>query len=69
MFRSTSTSLIVRGVLATIIGIIAVAWAGVTILTLVLLFAVYAPRTLSPWAPGHSAASGCAPCSVIWCWP
>jgi len=42
MFRSTSTSLIVRGVLAIIIGIIAVAWPGVTILALVLLFAVYA---------------------------
>ena len=42
MFRSTSTSLIVRGVLAIIVGIIAVAWPGVTILALVLLFAVYA---------------------------
>jgi uncharacterized membrane protein HdeD (DUF308 family) len=42
MFRSTSTSLIVRGVLAIIIGIIAVVWPGVTILALVLLFAVYA---------------------------
>ena len=42
MFRSTSTSVIVRGVLAIIIGIIAVVWPGVTILALVLLFAVYA---------------------------
>jgi uncharacterized membrane protein HdeD (DUF308 family) len=42
MFRSTSTSLIVRGVLAIIVGIIAVVWPGVTILALVLLFAVYA---------------------------
>ena len=42
MFRSTSTSLIVRGVLAIIIGVIAVVWPGVTILALVLLFAVYA---------------------------
>jgi uncharacterized membrane protein HdeD (DUF308 family) len=42
MFRSTSTSLIVRGVLAIIIGIVAVIWPGVTILALVLLFAVYA---------------------------
>ena len=42
MFRSTSTSLVVRGVLAIIIGIVAVIWPGVTILALVLLFAVYA---------------------------
>jgi uncharacterized membrane protein HdeD (DUF308 family) len=42
MFRSTSTSLIVRGVLAIIIGIIAAVWPGVTVLALVLLFAVYA---------------------------
>jgi uncharacterized membrane protein HdeD (DUF308 family) len=42
MFRSTSTPLIVRGVLAIIIGIIAVVWPGVTIVALVLLFAVYA---------------------------
>jgi uncharacterized membrane protein HdeD (DUF308 family) len=42
MFRSMSTSLIVRGVLAIIIGIIAVAWPGATILALILLFAVYA---------------------------
>lgn len=41
MFRSTSTSLIMRGVLAIIIGIIAVAWPGI-ILALVLLFSVYA---------------------------
>lgn len=42
MFRSTSTSLIVRGVLAIIIGIIAAVWPGVTVLALVLLFALYA---------------------------
>ncbi len=45
MFRSLkseSTSLILLGVLAIIVGIIAVAWPGVTILALVILFAVYA---------------------------
>jgi uncharacterized membrane protein HdeD (DUF308 family) len=42
MFGSTSTSLIVRGVVAIVIGIIAAVWPGVTILALVLLFAVYA---------------------------
>jgi len=42
MFKSMSTSLILRGVLAVIVGIIAIAWPGVTILALVILFAVYA---------------------------
>jgi uncharacterized membrane protein HdeD (DUF308 family) len=42
MFKSVSASLILRGVLATIVGILALAWPGVTILALVILFAVYA---------------------------
>jgi uncharacterized membrane protein HdeD (DUF308 family) len=42
MLKSVSNALILRGVLALIIGIIAVAWPGVTILALVILFAVYA---------------------------
>jgi len=42
MFKSLSTSLIMRGVLAVIVGIIAIAWPGVTILALVIPFAVYA---------------------------
>ncbi len=42
MSRSLSTSLIVRGVLAVIVGVAAVAWPGVTVLALVILFAVYA---------------------------
>src|SRR5258706_7408957 len=42
MFKSLSTSLILRGVLAIIVGIIALAWPGVTVLALVILFAVYA---------------------------
>jgi uncharacterized membrane protein HdeD (DUF308 family) len=42
MFKSTSTSLILTGILAVIVGIIAVAWPGVTVLALVILFAVYA---------------------------
>src|SRR5271165_5218056 len=41
MFKS-STSLILLGILAVIVGIVAVAWPGVTILALVILFAVYA---------------------------
>jgi uncharacterized membrane protein HdeD (DUF308 family) len=42
MFKSLSTSLIARGVLAVIIGIVALAWPSVTVLALVILFAVYA---------------------------
>jgi uncharacterized membrane protein HdeD (DUF308 family) len=44
MFKSTSTStsLILIGVLALIIGIVAIAWPGITILALVIMFAIYA---------------------------
>ena len=42
MFKSTSTQLILLGALAIIVGILALAWPGVTILALVILFAVYA---------------------------
>jgi uncharacterized membrane protein HdeD (DUF308 family) len=42
MFKSTSTSLILLGVLAVVVGVIAISWPGVTILALVILFAVYA---------------------------
>src|SRR6266496_5556796 len=42
MFKSSSISLILLGVLAIIVGIIALAWPGVTILALVILFAIYA---------------------------
>jgi uncharacterized membrane protein HdeD (DUF308 family) len=39
---SVSTSLLVRGLLAIAIGIVSVAWPGVTVGAIVLLFAVYA---------------------------
>jgi uncharacterized membrane protein HdeD (DUF308 family) len=42
MRRSISTSMILLGVLGIIAGVIAIAWPGVTILALVILFAVYA---------------------------
>jgi uncharacterized membrane protein HdeD (DUF308 family) len=42
MFKSLSTSLIARGILAVAVGIIALAWPSVTVLALVILFAVYA---------------------------
>jgi uncharacterized membrane protein HdeD (DUF308 family) len=42
MLKSWFTSLIVRGILAFVVGITAIAWPGVTILALIILFAVYA---------------------------
>jgi uncharacterized membrane protein HdeD (DUF308 family) len=42
VLRSSSTSLILLGVLAVVVGIIAIAWPKVTIYALVILFAVYA---------------------------
>jgi uncharacterized membrane protein HdeD (DUF308 family) len=42
MLKSLSMSLIVRGILALAVGIMALAWPGVTVLALVILFAVYA---------------------------
>jgi uncharacterized membrane protein HdeD (DUF308 family) len=42
MFKQTSTSLILLGILAVIVGIIAIAWPSVTVYALVILFAVYA---------------------------
>jgi uncharacterized membrane protein HdeD (DUF308 family) len=42
MFKSTSTAMILLGILAVIVGITAIAWPGVTILALVILFAIYA---------------------------
>jgi len=42
MFKSSSTSLILLGILAVIVGIIALVWPGVTVSALVIVFAVYA---------------------------
>ncbi len=42
MLKSLSTSFIVRGLLAVAVGIVALAWPGVTVLALVILFAIYA---------------------------
>jgi uncharacterized membrane protein HdeD (DUF308 family) len=42
VLRSSSTSLILLGVVAVIVGIIAIAWPQVTVYALVILFAVYA---------------------------
>jgi uncharacterized membrane protein HdeD (DUF308 family) len=42
MFKSLGNSLILRGLLAVGVGLVAVAWPGVTVLALVVMFAVYA---------------------------
>ncbi len=42
MLKSLSTSLIVRGLLAVAVGIVALAWPGITVLALVIMFAIYA---------------------------
>ena len=42
MFKSLSASLIARGILALAVGVIALAWPQVTVLALVIMFAVYA---------------------------
>lgn len=42
MLKSLSSTLVLRGLLAVAIGLAALAWPGVTVLALVLLFAVYA---------------------------
>jgi uncharacterized membrane protein HdeD (DUF308 family) len=42
MVKSLSTSLIARGILAVAVGVVALAWPSVTVLALVILFAIYA---------------------------
>ena len=42
MFKSLGNSLILRGLLALGIGVVALAWPGVTVLALVVMFAVFA---------------------------
>jgi uncharacterized membrane protein HdeD (DUF308 family) len=60
MLKSTATSLILLGVLAVIVGIFAIAWPGVTILALVVLFAVYAfmDGGLQTWRASSSRSAG-----------
>jgi len=42
MFKSRSTSMILVGVLAIIAGVVALVWPGITLLAIVIMFAVYA---------------------------
>jgi uncharacterized membrane protein HdeD (DUF308 family) len=67
MFKSTSTSLILLGIVAVIAGILAIAWPGVTILALVILFAIYA--FMDAGLQGARAFSSGAPArSSVTCW-
>lgn len=73
MFKSMSTSLILLGVLAIIAGILALAWPGVTVLALVILFAVYVSSMPGCRRCGRSAArrpdrSSGTCCSGWWTW-
>ena len=65
--KSTSTSLILTGVLAVIVGIIAIAWPGVTVLALVIVFAVYAFIAAGMQAAGPLPAGTPGRCSVTCC--
>jgi len=42
MLKSMSTSLIIRGILAVMVGILAIAWPNITVFALVIVFAIYA---------------------------
>jgi uncharacterized membrane protein HdeD (DUF308 family) len=74
MLKSLSTSLITRGILAVVVGIIALAWPSVTVLALVILFAVYAfmaagvqaVRRSAAVRPGRSLGTCCSASST---WP
>src|ERR1019366_640258 len=61
MLKSLSTSLIVRGILAVIVGVIALAWPGPTALVLVLIvgvWAIVAGLVEIAAAFGHGEAAG-----------
>ena len=71
MFRSLkseSTSLILLGVLAIIVGIIAIAWPGVTILALVIPCAVYAFTGAGLQAARAFSSGSVGPSSATCCW-
>ena len=83
MLKSLSTSLIPRGILAFAVGIAALAWPGVTVYALVVLFAVLAfiaaglqaMRTFSSATAGPAAGhlllglADAAACAIALAWP
>ena len=68
MLKSLSTSLILRGLLAVAVGVVALAWPGVTVLALVIVFAIYAfiaagmqaLKAFSSERPGRSSVICCS---------
>jgi uncharacterized membrane protein HdeD (DUF308 family) len=68
MFKSLSTSLILRDVLAITVGIIAIAWPGVTMLALGILFTIYPFIDAGSRLCGRSAAAPRARSSATCCW-
>ena len=47
MFKSAGNSLIVRGLLALAVGVVALAWPNVTVLSLVIMFAVFRDESVT----------------------
>jgi uncharacterized membrane protein HdeD (DUF308 family) len=63
MSKQFSTSLILRGVLALVVGVLALAWPGVTVYALVIMFAIYA--FTDAFTEGARAFSGARAWPVI----
>jgi len=61
MFKSASTSLLWRGILAIAIGLVSVAWPGITVGAFVIMFAVYAFMVAAADAARAFASRGAGP--------
>jgi uncharacterized membrane protein HdeD (DUF308 family) len=61
MFKSTSTSLLWRGILAIAIGLVSVAWPGITVGAFVIMFAVYAFMVAAADAARAFSSRGAGP--------
>ena len=61
MFKSISSALLWRGLLAVGIGVVSVAWPGITVGALVILFAVFAFLAAVAEAAARSAATSAGP--------
>ena len=57
MLKSLSTPLILRGVLAVIVGIVALAWPNVTVLALVILFVIGFAEIFLAFGSGEAAGN------------